>query len=58
VGKAFDAVVVGTQGPEQGIMTMVEDEDGLETVFEKFVMTADDRNMVEVYVQGRLVKGT
>ena len=56
LGKAFDAVVVGTQGAEQGIMTMVEDEDGLKTVFEKFVMTGDDRNMVEVYVQGRLVK--
>jgi guanine deaminase len=57
VGKEFDAIVVGTQGAEQGIMTMVEEGDSLKTVFEKFVMTGDDRNMVEVYVQGRLVKG-
>ncbi|KAK4101796.1 guanine deaminase [Parathielavia hyrcaniae] len=57
VGKEFDAIVVGTQGAEQGIMIMVEEEDSLRTVFKKFVMTGDDRNMVEVYVQGRLVKG-
>ncbi len=56
VGKAFDAIVVGTQGPEQGIMTMVEDDDTLNTVFEKFVMTGDDRNIIKVYVQGRSVK--
>lgn len=56
-GKEFDAIVVGTQGVQQGIMTMVEDGDTLRTVFEKFVMTGDDRNIVEVYVQGRLVKG-
>ncbi|KAL2260272.1 hypothetical protein VTK26DRAFT_5758 [Humicola hyalothermophila] len=57
VGKEFDAVVVGTSGDEQGIMTMVEEGEDLRTVFEKFVMTGDDRNMVEVYVRGRLVKG-
>ena len=57
VAKEFDAIVVGTQGDEQGIMTMVEEGDGLGAVFEKFVMTGDDRNMVEVYVRGRLVKG-
>jgi guanine deaminase len=57
VGKEFDAVIVGTQGGEQGIMTMVEEEDSLKTVFEKFVMTGDDRNIVKVYVQGRSVKG-
>jgi guanine deaminase len=56
VGKDFDALVVGTQGGDQGIMTMVEEHDSLETVFEKFVMTGDDRNILEVYVQGRLVK--
>ncbi|EAQ87017.1 hypothetical protein CHGG_08270 [Chaetomium globosum CBS 148.51] len=57
VGKAFDAVVVGTLGAEQGIMTMVEENDGLKTVFKKFIMTGDDRNIVNVYVQGRAVKG-
>ncbi|KAK4156351.1 hypothetical protein C8A00DRAFT_30743 [Chaetomidium leptoderma] len=57
VGKAFDALVVGTRGAEQGIMTMVEEDDSLRTVFDKFIMTGDDRNIVQVYVQGRLVKG-
>ncbi|KAK3303937.1 uncharacterized protein B0T15DRAFT_535042 [Chaetomium strumarium] len=58
VGKEFDALVVGTRGREQGIMTMVEEEeDSLRTVFDKFVMTGDDRNILRVYVQGRLVKG-
>jgi guanine deaminase len=58
VGKEFDAVIVGTQGGEQGIKTMAEEEDSLKTVFEKFIMTGDDRNIVKVYVQGRSVKGT
>ncbi|KAK3321239.1 hypothetical protein B0T19DRAFT_431914 [Cercophora scortea] len=58
VGKEFDAVLVGTRGEHEGVMTMVEEGDRLETVFEKFVMTGDDRNMVQVYVQGRLVKGS
>ncbi|KAK4042793.1 hypothetical protein C8A01DRAFT_44286 [Parachaetomium inaequale] len=57
VGKEFDAALVGTRGGEQGIMTIVEQDDSLKTVFEKFVMTGDDRNIVEVYVQGRRVKG-
>ncbi|KAL2140028.1 hypothetical protein VTI28DRAFT_4336 [Corynascus sepedonium] len=57
VGKEFDAIVVGTQGDEQGIMTVVEESDSHKTIFEKFIMTGDDRNIVKVYVQGRLVKG-
>ncbi|KXX81638.1 putative guanine deaminase [Madurella mycetomatis] len=55
-GKDFDAIVVGTQGADQGIMTMVEEGDNLMTVFEKFIMTGDDRNVTEVYVRG--VKAT
>lgn len=58
VGKAFDAIVVGTLGAEQGIITVVEENDSLKTVFEKFIMTGDDRNIVKVYVQGRAVKGS
>lgn len=57
VGKSFDAIVVGTAGEDQGVMTMVQEGDGLSTVFEKFVMTGDDRNITQVYVRGRLVKG-
>jgi len=56
-GKSFDAIVIGTAGEDQGVMTAVGAEDDLSTVFEKFVMTGDDRNIVQVYVQGRLVKG-
>ncbi|KAJ1325438.1 guanine deaminase [Microdochium nivale] len=59
VGKEFDAVLVNTAGvPGTGgsVMTMVEDGDAPATVFEKFVMTGDDRNMERVYVRGRSVK--
>lgn len=56
-GKEFDAVVVSARGKgsSQGVMTMVEEGDSLRTVFEKFIMTGDDRNMAEVYVRGRWV---
>lgn len=55
VGKEFDALVVDWE--RDGVMTMVdEDEDGLGTVFEKFVMTGDDRNIVRVFVKGRVVR--
>ncbi|KAK0670877.1 hypothetical protein QBC41DRAFT_354610 [Cercophora samala] len=57
VGKDFDGLIIGTKGAEQGIMAMVEENDTLETVFEKFIMTGDDRNIAEVYVQGQRVKG-
>ena len=57
VGKEFDAVVVDTKpAGDGGIMTEVEEDDGLRVVFEKFVMTGDDRNIERVYVQGRQVK--
>lgn len=56
VGKEFDALLIGTRD-NLGIMTMVEDGDDLGTVFEKFIMTGDDRNILDVYVRGRLVKG-
>ncbi|KAK3344562.1 hypothetical protein B0H65DRAFT_179850 [Neurospora tetraspora] len=54
VGKEFDALVVDWE--RDGVMTMVEEEDGLGTVFEKFVMTGDDRNIVRVFVKGRVVR--
>jgi guanine deaminase len=55
VGKEFDGLIIGSHGKERGIMTMTEFEDDLKTVFEKFIMTGDDRNIVNVYVQGRWV---
>ncbi|KAI1376601.1 guanine deaminase [Hypoxylon crocopeplum] len=54
VGKEFDALVIDGNAP--GVMTMLEDEDSLRTIFDKFIMTGDDRNIKEVYVRGRLVK--
>lgn len=57
VGKDFDALVIDTS-PQVGVMTMVEDHDALETLFEKFLMTGDDRNITNVYVRGRSVKET
>ncbi|KAK7946317.1 uncharacterized protein PG986_010638 [Apiospora aurea] len=56
VGKEFDAVLVNADPARPGVMTMVEDGDSLDTVFEKFVMTGDDRNIEQVFVRGRLVK--
>lgn len=58
VGKEFDALLINTADGAGGgsIMTMVEEEDSLNTVFEKFMMTGDDRNIEQVYVRGRLVK--
>ncbi|KAK8074058.1 guanine deaminase [Apiospora phragmitis] len=56
VGKEFDALLVNADPQRPGVMTMVEDEDSLATIFEKFVMTGDDRSIERVYVRGRLVK--
>ncbi|KAK1705688.1 guanine deaminase [Colletotrichum lupini] len=59
IGKAFDAILVTSSLDEAfGVMTVREETDSLRTVFEKFLMTGDDRNIAQVYVQGRLVKDT
>lgn len=54
VGKEFDALVVDT-GPD-GVMSPVEEGDRIRAVLEKFLMTGDDRNIVRVFVRGRVVK--
>jgi guanine deaminase len=41
---------------EDGVMTLVEDQDDARTVFEKFLVSGDDRNISEVYVMGRQIK--
>lgn len=57
VGKEFDALEVHTLEVEDyGIMTPVEDEDSISVIFEKWIMTGDDRNIAKVYVKGRSVK--
>lgn len=55
VGKEFDGCVISTLVNDQ-IMTMVEPDDSLKVVFDKFVMTGDDRNVQSVFVRGRRVK--
>lgn len=54
VGKDFDATWVSSE--PLSAMTMREADDSLTTVFEKFLMTGDDRNIIRVFVQGRSVK--
>lgn len=54
VGKDFDAAWISSE--PLSAMTMREDDDPLKTLFEKFLMTGDDRNITRVFVQGRRVK--
>ncbi|CAJ2503397.1 Uu.00g107910.m01.CDS01 [Anthostomella pinea] len=56
VGKEFDALIVSSKSRRPGVMTMVEGEDTPQTIFEKFIMTGDDRNIKQVFVRGRSVK--
>lgn len=59
VGKQFDALYIQMASVDDTSdfgSTGVEIGDGMGTVFEKFMMTADDRNIVQVYVKGRKVK--
>ncbi|KAL2833347.1 hypothetical protein BDW59DRAFT_138502 [Aspergillus cavernicola] len=56
-GKELDAVWVSTTTGLQSAMTPREDGDSLRRVFEKYVMTGDDRNVAHVYVRGRRVAG-
>ncbi|OJJ07277.1 hypothetical protein ASPVEDRAFT_46622 [Aspergillus versicolor CBS 583.65] len=58
VGKEFDAVWVTTTTGLQSAMTPREDGDSLRRVFEKYIMTGDDRNVAQVYVRGRTVAGS
>ncbi|KAJ9645627.1 hypothetical protein H2204_001208 [Knufia peltigerae] len=55
VGKDFDALVI--RSDVDGVMTMVQEDDTLAMVFEKFLISGDDRNIDEVYVKGRQLKG-
>lgn len=56
-GKDFDALVIDAAPPGGGVMTPVDDTDDTACIFEKFLMTGDDRNIEQVYVRGRRVKG-
>ncbi|KAI5309174.1 hypothetical protein KEM55_003883, partial [Ascosphaera atra] len=55
VGKEFDALRVNMTGRDKS-STFVEPEDTTAILFEKFLMSGDDRNIEKVYVLGRSVK--
>lgn len=53
LGKEFDGLVVDAVGEQyKGVMTPIEDIDTVDDIFEKFIMSGDDRNIAEVYVKG------
>ncbi|KAG1674922.1 hypothetical protein FOA52_014715 [Chlamydomonas sp. UWO 241] len=54
VGKEWDALLVDVNVP--GGPFDIFDGDSMEDQFEKFINLGDDRNIVEVYVQGTCVK--
>ncbi|KAI0542793.1 guanine deaminase [Xylaria digitata] len=56
VGKEFDALLIDSKSSKPGVMTMLEEHDDTKTVFNKFIMTGDDRNIKQVFVRGRQVK--
>jgi guanine deaminase len=57
IGKQFDALVVNTTDDMfKGVVTLIEEKDALSVIFEKFLMSGDDRNIAEVYVRGRSIK--
>ena len=57
VSKQFDALVINTVDDDfKGIITPIEAEDTLDVIFEKFLVSGDDRNIAEVYVRGRSIK--
>lgn len=52
VGKEFDAIVVDMT---KGACDCFKDETPMD-LFDKFIQRADDRNIIKVFVQGKLVK--
>ncbi|KAF4452062.1 guanine deaminase [Fusarium austroafricanum] len=58
VGKEFDAIWVSTTTGLHSAMTPREEKDSLKGLFEKYVMTGDDRNVAHVFVRGRRVAGS
>ncbi|KIW11622.1 guanine deaminase [Exophiala spinifera] len=54
-GKDFDALEVTTL-LDDGQSSLVEEDDSVADIFEKFLMTGDDRNIAKVFVMGRSIK--
>lgn len=57
VGMRFDALHVDPYVAEGMIEAFEEDKGDLERLVEKFLHNGDDRNILAVWVQGRLVHG-
>ena len=57
VGKEFDALQITTM-IEDRVSSPIESEDPVDVIFEKFLMTGDDRNIAKVYVRGKSVKNS
>ena len=55
VGKQFDAVIIDMTGERGGVNGPLLESDDERTMFDKFVMTADDRNIASVFVGGKNV---
>lgn len=54
-GYSFDAIVVDTELPESNLATW-DDLDAVDDVLQKIIYNADRRNIVRVWVQGKLLK--
>lgn len=54
-GYSFDAIVVETDLPDSDLTTW-DDMDSAEDVLQKIIYSADRRNIVRVWVQGKLLK--
>jgi len=54
IGKDFDALVIDTS-PKGIVPFDVFATDSIHNIFEKFINLGDDRNIVQVYIQGKLV---
>ncbi|KAK9710943.1 hypothetical protein K7432_008118 [Basidiobolus ranarum] len=53
VGKKFDALIINPS--TRGSPIDLFDHDKLNTIFEKFINNGDDRNIVEVFVDGKSI---
>ncbi|KPI45645.1 Guanine deaminase [Cyphellophora attinorum] len=68
VGREFDALIVRPNevlskegevvSEANGVMTPVETDESWRSIWEKFLVSGDDRNIVEVFVKGRCVKAS
>lgn len=56
VGKELDALEITVLEGAHGVSTLAEDDDAADVLFEKFLMTGDDRNIARVYVRGTSIK--